>query len=299
MHLYLSQYFSTQIMININKISPHESAYLQTICDIAQPPKNLYFIGELPKERRPTVAIIGSRKLTAYGKEVGHRLAYDLASQGIVIISGLAIGIDAIAHQAALEASGTTIAILGNGLPQVYPASNRQLGERIVGSGGAIISEYEPGKPAMAHQFLERNRLVSGLSDVVVVVEAASRSGTLSTANHALEQGKDVAAVPGNITSPMSAGCNNLIKHGAAPITDAKDVLQLLGIDETQTQAALPLAHTKEEAQIIRLIASGVRDGHDLQIQSSLDTSSFNQTISMLEISGKIRPLGGNKWTIR
>jgi len=284
-------------MININKAVIDTTAYLKPVSSVAKAPKSLYFIGKLPEQRRKTVAIVGSRKMTSYGKEVAYKLAYELASRGVVIVSGLAIGIDAIAHEAALDAGGTTIAVLGNGLPDIYPAANRRLAERIVQNDGAILSEYEPGTSARQHQFLERNRLESGMSDLVLVVEAAARSGTLNTAAHALEQGKEVASVPGNITSPTSAGCNNLIKQGAIPITDVSDILYILGLDDGQAQ--LPFAATSEEAIILSLIESGIRDGHELLPASKLETALFNQTLSLLEITGKIRPLGSNQWTLR
>lgn len=163
--------------MKINTITPEESEYLQIVNSIAKPPKSFHYCGTLPSERRPTVAIVGTRKPTSYGKEVTRRLAHDLATRGVVIVSGLALGIDAIAHAAALEAGGATIAVLGNGLPDIYPATNAQLGEKIVAHGGALVSEYPLHEKARLHYFLERNRLVAGLSDAVIVTEAALRSG--------------------------------------------------------------------------------------------------------------------------
>lgn len=286
-------------MININNISPDDSAYLQILDGIDNKPKALYYLGNIPAERKPTVSIVGSRKPTAYGKEVGYKLAYELAQRGIVIVSGLAIGIDATAHQAAVDAGGTTLAVLGNGLSEIYPSANEQLATDIVNHGGAIISEYPPLMPGMRHQFLERNRIVSGLCDVLLVVEAAARSGTLSTANHALGQGKEVAAIPGNITSPMSAGCNKLIKQGAMPVTEVADILQLLGMGEKKQQLVMPLADTPEEAIILNLLQKGIRDGEQLHKKSRLTAALFGQTLSMLEITGKIHALGANQWTLQ
>lgn len=165
--------------MKINRISPQSSKYLQIISTIAKSPEKLHFIGKLPSERMTTVAIVGSRKPTAYGKEVTHKFAYELASRGIIIISGLALGVDAIAHRAALEAGGKTIAVLANGVDTIYPANHKSLANDIINSDGAIISEYEPGIAARSFQFLARNRIVSGLSDAVIVTEAAIRSGTL------------------------------------------------------------------------------------------------------------------------
>jgi DNA processing protein len=288
-------------MKNINNVVPDETVYLKKLSYIANPPKRLWYVGKLPSTEVKTVAIVGSRKVSHYGREVTYNLAYELAKRGVVIVSGLAIGVDGIAHQAALDAKGTTIAVLGNGLPDIYPGAHQKLAQQIVAQGGAIITEYEPGIEAKSWTFLMRNRIVSGLADAVIVTEAASRSGTLNTAGHALNQGRELGAVPGNITSPMSAGCNSLLRSGAAPITHYRDILELLGVDEEKTskQTSLLLADTPEEAILLELLQGGVRDGQELLDRSNLDASTFNQTLSMLEITTKIRPLGANQWTLR
>jgi len=285
--------------MKINSISPQKHKYLQIITTIAKVPERLHIIGILPESRRPTVAIVGTRKPTAYGKEVTYQLAYDLAKQGIVVISGLALGVDGIAHRGALDAGGTTIAVLANGVDTIYPATHKGLADEIIKNGGAIISEYEPGTPARDFQFLARNRIVSGLADAVIVTEAATRSGTLATVNHALEQGREVFAVPGNITSPLSAGCNALIKQGAAPITCAEDVLEIIAPDLLTNQQTLALGNTPLETKIIQLIQSGIRDGDQLQQESGVSASEFSQALSMMEITGVVRALGGNQWTLR
>lgn len=285
--------------MKINTLSPDKHKFLQISTTVAKPPKKLYCIGNLPKERRPTVAIVGSRKPTRYGKEVTERLAYDLAKQGIIIISGLAIGVDGIAHTAALEAGGTTIAVLGNGLSYIYPTNHADLARRIVEQGGAILSEYGPHVLARGYQFLERNRLVSAFSDAVIITEAAARSGTLNTASHAIEQNKELFVVPGNITSLLSAGCNSLLKQGATPITCAEDVIEVIAPELLRNQSVMPLGDTPEEVTVLKLIHSGIRDGDELQIKSKLDPVVFSQTLTMLEINGAIKPLGGNQWTLR
>ncbi len=285
--------------MKINRTTPDKHKYLAPLVHIARPPKELFYSGELPVSRRPSVAIIGTRRPTKYGQETTQLLASGLAKKGIVIISGLALGVDGIAHQAALEIGGTTIAILGNGLPVIYPATNRTLGQQIITSGGALISEYEPEVAARGYQFLERNRLVSGLSDAVIITEAASRSGTLNTAMHALEQGKEVFVVPGNITSPLSAGCNALLRQGATPVTSVEDVLAVIAPDQIAGQASLPLGNTAEETTIIQLIQSGIRDGDELQRASNLSASTFASTLTMLELQGTVRALGANQWSLR
>ena len=298
-YLTLRQYFSTLFVMKINRISPEKHKYLQLILSIAKSPKILHVVGTLPDKRIPTVAIVGTRKPTSYGKEVTHQLSYDLAKRGIVIISGLALGVDGIAHRAALEAGGTTIAVLGNGLPRIYPATHKSLAEDIIKHGGAIISEYEPDTEAYPHQFLERNRIVSGLADAIIITEAAARSGTLNTAAHALEQGKQVFVVPGNITSPMSGGCNALLKQGATPITGADDVLEIIAPDLLKPQAVLALGATPLESTLIELLQSGIRDGDELQQKSEAGISEFTQTLTIMEISGVIRALGANQWTLK
>lgn len=199
-----------------------------------KPPKQLFakFAGDENDFReifrRPAVAIVGSRKASVYGREVTLRLARELAERGVVIVAGLAIGIDSLAHRGALDGHGTTVAVLGNGLNHIYPAQNQGLATEILTKNGVILSEYEPDTPVARYQFLERNRLISALSDIVIVVEANSRSGSLNTARHAREQGKILMAVPGNITAPLSDGTNQLIANGAAPVLNAESVLEKL-----------------------------------------------------------------------
>lgn len=284
--------------MKINTITPDKHKYLQIASSIAKSPEKLYVLGKLPENRIPTVAIVGTRKPTVYGKEVAHMLAYNLAKHGVVIVSGLALGIDGIAHKAALEAGGTTLAVLGNGLSHIYPASHKDLAREILSHRGALISEYEPEMRARQYHFLARNRLISGISDAIVVIEAAARSGTLNTVSHALQQGKEVFAVPGNITSPLSAGCNNLIRQGAFPATKAEDILDIIAPDLLKPQTMLPLGNSPLETKLLSLIQAGVRDGDQLQQQSGADAAEFAQTLTMMELTGAIRGLGANQWSL-
>lgn len=294
----MSTLFDT-IPMKINKVAPDTHDFLQITSGIAKSPKSLYFIGKLPASRQPTVAIVGSRKPTVYGKEVTHQMAYDLAKRGVIIVSGLALGVDTLAHRAALEAGGTTIAVLGGGLDSIYPAANRQLALDILQAGGGLISEYEPGIRPRNYHFLQRNRIVSGLSDAVLITEAARRSGTLNTAAHALEQGREVFVVPGNITSPMSAGCNNLLRQGAAPATHADDILEVVAPSLLKSQVPLPLGSTPEETAVLELLRQGIRDGDELQRASGIDASALSTALTMLELAGSIRALGANQWALR
>ncbi len=262
-------------------------------------PEKLFCIGDTLEDllKKPRIAIVGSRKMTAYGRGITEKFASELASKGIVIVSGLAYGVDACAHQAALGAGGKCIAVLACGLEQMYPAANRLLANKLVEKGGVIVSAYPKGTEPLRHRFLERNSIISGLADAVLITEAAQRSGSLNTASHALNQGKPVLCVPGNITSPLSGGTNNLIKSGAHLVTSIDDILSILGLDKSK-QTSLPIAMNQEEFILLSLLKDGVSEGSELAYKSELDASMFNQTLTMLEIAGKIKPLGNNHWTL-
>ena len=286
--------------MNINKISPDKHNYLQIVGSIDKSPKTLFYAGTLPERRIPTVAIVGTRKPTAYGKEVTYRIAHDLAKHGVVIVSGLALGIDGIAHTAALEANGSTIAVLPCGLPKVYPATHRDLAAAIIEKGGALITEYDSDHEfSYQSNFLQRNRIVSGIADAIIITEAAARSGTLNTASHALNQGKEVFVVPGNITSPMSAGCNALLKQGARVALCAEDILEVICPGVLDAQSTFPLGTTPMEVVILEHLANGLRDGEEIQRATGYSAIDMNTALTMLEINGAIRSLGANQWTIK
>lgn len=285
--------------MNINKVLKNHKQYPQYLLEIAAPPKQLYYIGEPIIDYLPAVTIVGSRKLTNYGKDATYRLAYDLAKQGITIISGLALGADGVAHQGAIEAGGRTIAVLANGLTEITPRSHRNLAIELLKKGGSIVSEYDQGMPALKQNFVARNRIISALSDMTIITESAEAGGSLRTASFAVEQNKLVGAIPGNITSSQSIGTNNLLKSGASPITCAQDVLNLLGIASEEKARQDIFGDSKEEQVIIDLMKSGITELDELQQKSQLEPSIFSQTITMLELSSKIRPLGAAHWTLR
>ena len=243
------------------------------------------------------VAIVGSRKPSTYGRAITHKIATELANYGILIISGLALGIDSIAHTAAVEANKPTLAVLPSSITNVYPRSHSNLARNIIGSGGALISEYEATDQIHKSNFIARNRLIAALSEMVIITEAAEKSGSLHTAQFALEQGIDVMAVPGEITSALSKGTNNLIKNGAGVITDTKDILEALGISEAQKQTRLfHNALSEDEKIIVTLLERGIKDGGELLIKSNLRPEQFQQAITMLEINGVITSLGNHTW---
>ena len=199
--------------------------YPRRLREIPDPPEKLYVLGRLPEENIPAVAVIGARDCTEYGRYVASRLGETLGRKGVQVISGMARGIDGIGQEAALAAGGSSFAVMGSGVDICYPARNRDLYEKLK-AGGGILSEYAPGTPAMPHNFPKRNRIVSGLSDAVVVVEAREKSGTLITVDMALEQGREVYAVPGRVTDGLSAGCNRLLKLGAGILSDTEEFLE-------------------------------------------------------------------------
>lgn len=200
---------------------------------IFNPPAKLYFEGEWPDESRPHLAVVGSRKPTQYGMAVLEYLIEPVARAGVVIVSGLAYGIDKLAHETTLKAGGTTIAVLGSGLDKAnfYPASHFNLGKQIVQNGGLLISEYPEGSEGLKYRFVERNRLIAGLADATLIIEAADQSGSLITAQLALNENRDVWAVPGSIFSELSFGTNRLIQNGAKLVASPKDILEAFNLE--------------------------------------------------------------------
>ena len=284
--------------MKVKKVSLSSSDYPEKLRQISSPPKQLYILGDSTKlAQTRSIGIVGSRAVTPYGRQATTMLAGDITSRGIGVISGLALGVDAIAHTACLDAGGYTVAVLPCGLDQVHPASHRNLAIRILEQGGALISEYPDDTIPFKQNFVARNRIVAGLSDALLIAEASERSGSLHTANFALEQGIPVLAVPGPITSNTSRGTNNLIKAGAQVATDVSDVLLALGLDTGAEQVNI-LGANPEEDTVLSLLRRGMSDINELQTASKLTAETFNQTLTMLELSGKVRPLGAGHWSL-
>ena len=298
--------------MKIKKISPQSEDFTEVLASIALKPKTLYYYGKMPKNmifdgkmgRPKTVAIVGTRKNTRYGEEIAYRAAYECARAGAVVVSGLAYGIDSIAHRGALDAGGVTIAILGTAIDRIYPREHTALAQEIVDKGGAIMSEYGPGAALgaeMRSTFLLRNRLIAGLADVVLVVEAAKRSGALNTAAHAITQGKDVFAVPGDINKPMSQGCNQLIASNALVYANPQDLLDKLFPlgRKKKKQKKRFIGGSDEEKLVMNELMGGVQDGDEIVEKTGLSVSAYNQAVTMLELKGIIEPLGGNCWAVK
>jgi DNA processing protein len=287
--------------MKINMLTLGSPVFPEVLRHIPSPPKTLYHQGAPLAEllERPRVAIVGSRSITPYGRQVTGELAGKLAGQGLVIISGLALGVDAAAHQAALAADGLCIAVLPGPLDKIVPATNRRLAMKILARGGVLVSEYASGEQPFRQNFIARNRLVSGLAQAVVITEAAEKSGSLYTADFALDQGRDVMAVPGNITNLGSVGTNTLIKRGkAGAITSYIDVLNTLNLQVHGRPVHTVRGRNAHEQTVIDLLAQGISDGDELLRGSQLSASEFNQALTMLEIGGLVRPLGANRWCI-
>jgi DNA processing protein len=263
------------------------------------PPKQLYWAGVKPESvlAKPRVGVVGSRKATAYGRNATFDLTVQLSRAGVIIVSGLAFGVDSYAHRAALEAGGLTVAVLPRAVSEVYPASHHHLAKQILNSGGVLISEYPPGTDARRENFIARNRLISGLSDVLVITEAARNSGSLHTARFALEQGKTVMAVPGNINSPASEGCNNLIKSGALPVTSVDDIFFALKLKPNTQRVAKFTGGTLQQQKLFELIAGGTSEQEELVSVSQMAPAEVSSNLTSLELGGYIRPAGGGHWT--
>jgi DNA processing protein len=241
--------------------------------------------GDLRALARPAVAIVGARSCTAYGRGVARSLGREVAAAGAVVVSGLARGIDGEAHRGALDAGGATVAVLGCGVDRDYPAAHAELARRIVESGGLVVSEYEQGIEPAPWRFPARNRIIAGLCRVTVVVEARERSGALITADMALEQGREVMAVPGEITSAASAGTNGLIRQGAVPVTRALEILEALGLEAgSATERPADAAH---EA-VLGALAAGATVIDDITCSSGLTASAVASALAALELEGRV-----------
>ena len=292
---------SILFIMNIQKINETSYAYPERLREINSPPNPLYVFGNLnllADTKRPWIAIIGTRYPSVYGQDMTYQLAMELSASGAVIVSGLALGVDAIAHQAAIDQGMPTVAVLARGLDAMYPVENEQLGNQIPKDGGTIVSEYKPGIGAYKQHFVARNRLISALSDIILVTEATKDSGTRHTVRFAQEQNKSVMAVPGNINSPQSAGTNNMIRQGAKMVTSASDVLLEIGLKSTLIDKPVK-ADSREEGALLDLLREGVNKSEELIARSGLSAMDFANVMSLMEISGKVANLGAGTWVIR
>ncbi len=287
----------------VRVVALEDEAYPKLLKEIYLPPPLLYYRGQLPQRNDFLLAIVGTRKPSLYGRQVTSSLAAELANAGLIIVSGLALGVDALAHQAALKTEkGKTIAVLGSGVEErsVYPRANGQLAEKIITQGGCLISEHPLGTPALKQHFPRRNRLISGLSLGVLVTEAPVKSGALITARFSLEQNREVFSVPGNITNPASGGANNLIKMGAHAVSEANDILDALNLRRATAYlaAAAITPDTAEEARLLPLLGREPIHIDELTRHTGLPMHLINATLTLMEMKGKVRHLGAMQYVL-
>lgn len=306
---------------NINFISINNDNYPKLLKNIADPPLGFYMLGQMPDDTFNKVGVIGARKCTQYGAMNAYKFGKDLGANNVVVVSGMAMGIDSMAHKGAIDGGGKTIAVLGCGLDIVYPPSNTNLRDDIV-KNGCVISEFPVKTPPYPANFPMRNRIISGISDAVLVVESAKKSGTLITVGQALEQGRDIFAIPGNITNPMSEGTNNLIKECAFPATKVDDILENLGViykyckdDNTnfenninnQNSQKTKTNNTEKSENIKNLLAPDekivyacIKDNpitiDEIILNTNINIQTAQYILTMLELKGYVQKLAGQRY---
>ncbi|HEV2528110.1 MAG TPA: DNA-processing protein DprA [Thermomicrobiales bacterium] len=268
--------------------------YPERLTEIPAPPPILYLRGDLLAADRHAVAIVGTRRMTAYGRDVTARIAAGLAEAGVTVVSGLALGIDGVAHRAALDAGGRTVGVKGCGVNVPYPAAHVRMADEMAGSG-AVVSEYAPDRKPEAANFPARNRIISGLSLGTVVIEAPERSGALITVSFALDHGREVFVVPGDVRSEMSAGCNALLRDGARPVRSADDILADLNLAGRHApvaiQPALPLGDA--ERTVLDALRAGPMHIDEIAVTLGQPVFQVATQLMMLELDGRVRNTGG------
>ncbi|ABR48887.1 DNA protecting protein DprA [Alkaliphilus metalliredigens QYMF] len=286
---------------HIHVITELDTNYPEKLRHIYRPPFVLYQRGKL-NMAKPGIAIVGARKATPYGKWVAQKFAQELAAYHIGVISGLALGVDTASHQGALQKEGYTIAVLGCGLEQCYPASNQMLFNKIIESDGCILSEYAPGTPPLKHHFPMRNRIISALSDGVVIIEAGKRSGAMITVECGIDQGKEIYAVPGNINSGQSYGPNNLIQQGAKPLLEISNIIEdlekIYRLESPQTAEQLERDLSEKEILVYKVIEENPVSIDAVINRTGIHISELSALLTILEIKGFITQLSGNTFTV-
>lgn len=274
-----------------------DNDYPSLLAELPDPPSVLYYKGTLASLARPTVAIVGSRSASTYGSFYTKKLVDGLASAGITIISGLALGIDGVAHRTAVDAHGCTVAVLGNGLDAIYPSSHTHLAQTIIAQGGCICSEYPIGTPSYPAHFPVRNRIIAGLSLGTVVVEAAQQSGSLHTAHAALDYNREVMAVPHALDSAGGEGPHSLIRAGATLVRTCDDILDVLGLDNKPREPvanAVPLS--KVDTALLSLLTKEPLHIDDIVVASEYTIGDVSASLAMLEMTGRVRHIGGKRY---
>lgn len=283
-----------------DEIKIEDKNYPTELKKIKDAPKVLYYRGILPSSDEKCIAIVGTRRYSPYGQQVALKMAGELADAGLIIVSGLAPGIDTFSHRAVVEKRKRTIAVLGTGLDEksIYPQINLNLSRKIIENGGCLISEYPEGTPGSKFSFPRRNRIISGLSLAVLVIEAKEKSGSLITADYAVKQNKKLFAVPGQIYSANSAGPHKLIKNGAKLITDSDDILNELGLSPVEAKSNNIEAESPEEKLIINALEDEPLQIDKIIEKTKLSASVIATTLALMEISGKVKNLRANTYSL-
>ncbi len=273
--------------------------YPRHLREIDQPPPVIYYKGQILPQDDWAVSIVGTRRVTVYGRQITHDTALYLAGNRITVVSGLARGVDAIAHQAAIEAGGRTIAVLGSGVDVIYPPEHKKLADAII-QQGAIVSDYPPGTAPEGSNFPPRNRIIAGLSRATIVIEAGEKSGALITAKFSIDQGRDVFAVPGSILSPMSKGTNNLIQNGAIPLTNPKDVLETLNYSQIIAHQAAReiLTSNPLETRILQALSHEPVHVDEICVKLDLPVGEVTAALTMMELKGMVQQTGTMEYLI-
>lgn len=283
----------------VHALTWEDAAYPFRLKEVPELPPILYLKGDLLPSDDLSIAVVGTRKATAYGREATAHITAGLARAGVTVVSGLARGIDTEAHKTALEAGGRTIAVLGSGLDIIYPRENARLARQIT-EQGCLVSEHPLGTPPDAGHFPRRNRILSGMSRGVLVVEADLVSGAQNTVQHALEQGRDVYAVPGSIFSPASRGANRIIQQGAKPITGPEDLLEELNVaavaQQLEMKALLPASET--EALVLRLLSAEPLHVDEVRREIGLAAAEVSSALAMMELKGMVKNVGGMNYVL-
>jgi DNA processing protein len=280
--------------LGITVLTWEDTTYPRRLKEIDQPPPVLYLRGALQPEDDWAVAVVGTRRLTPYGRQVAQEVANTLGRNGVTVVSGLARGVDAVAHQASLGAAGRTLAVLGSGVDVVYPPEHRRLADQIIAQG-ALLSDYPPGTQPDAANFPPRNRLISGLAMAVVIIEAGKTSGALITAAFAADQGREVFAVPGNITALQSQGTNRLIRDGARPLLDPQEILEALDLTMVAEQrvARVVLPTDPIEAQLFAVLGREPLHIDEIRDRTDLPIEKVTAALALMELKGLVRQVGG------
>lgn len=285
---------------HISFVTDEDADYPYALKHIYNPPWILYYRGILPEKEELCIGIVGTRKMTAYARTVTPRIVSELARNDITTVSGLAFGVDALVHTHTLSAEGRTIAVLASGIDRqsIYPSANRELAERIIEQGGMLCSEYPPGTIPQTYFFPLRNRIISGLSRGVLVIEAGETSGALITAKYALEQNRDVFALPGPVTSFMSVGPNELLKKGAYPVTCAQDILDAFSLSTIHKKTAPKKQERLDgiESQIVQVLSGNPMHIDEICRLCNLDTSSLSGTLLIMEMKKIVKNVGAQNY---